>query len=128
MIFDCVNHIAIIVSNLEVSKIFYVEKLGFKIIKHIYREQRNSSIVYLDAGNCILELFDFHDAPSRLSYPEAQGLRHLAFSVKNFDQVLKTLDDKGIKCENPRIDLRTQNRHTFFSDPDGLPIEICEYP
>lgn len=121
-----VNHIAIIVSNFEISKDFYVNKLGFQIIHQIDRPERRSSILYLDAGNAIIELFSFPSPPKRPSYPEACGLRHLAFDVENFDETIKNLNEAGIKTELIRADDRTGKKMTFLKDPDDLPLEICE--
>jgi glyoxylase I family protein len=126
MLFKNVNHIAIIVSDLEVSGDFYMDKLGFKLIHKIDRPERQSSILYLDAGNCIIELFSFPNSPKRLSYPEACGLRHLAFNVDNFDEAVRKLSDSGIETEPIRIDDRTGKKMTFLKDPDNLPLEICE--
>lgn len=126
MLFNKVNHVAIIVSDFEVSKDFYVSKLGFKIINQLDRPERESSILYLDAGNIIIELFSFPNPPKRPSYPEACGLRHLAFDVENFDRTVKQLNKLGIKTEPVRNDAITGRRMTFFNDPDDLPLEICE--
>jgi glyoxylase I family protein len=126
MILKQVNHIAIIVSDFNLSKDFYVNKLGFKIIHQIDRIERQSSILYLDAGNIIIELFSFPSPPKRPSYPEACGLRHLAFDVQNFDETISKLNDLGIITEPVRTDDRTGKKMTFFKDPDDLPLEICE--
>lgn len=125
MIFKSVNHIAIIVSDLEVSREFYVNKLGFKLIHTIERPERKSTILYLDAGDIIIELFYFPTPPNRLTWPEACGLRHLAFNVKNFDETIVKLNDLGIATEPVRTDARTGKKMTFFNDPDNLPLEIC---
>lgn len=126
MIFKNINHIAIIVSDLEVSRNFYVKKLGFKVIHEIERPERRSTIIYLDAGNCIIELFSFPDPPKRPAWPEACGLRHVAFNADDFDAAVKKMNDCGVETGAVRIDARTGKRLTFFNDPDGLPIEICE--
>lgn len=126
MIFGKINHIAIIASNFAASKEFYVDRLGFRIIDTLERPERRSSILFLDAGNAVIELFSFPSPPKRPSYPEACGLRHLAFEVENFDETLARLSALGIEPEPARIDPRTGKRTTFFKDPDQLPIEICE--
>ncbi|MFA5961876.1 MAG: VOC family protein [Parcubacteria group bacterium] len=126
MILKKVNHIAIIVSNFEISKDFYVNKLGFQIIHQIDRPERHSSVLYLNAGNVIIELFSFPSPPERPSYPEACGLRHLAFDVENFDEAIGKLNNLEIETEPVRIDDRTGKKMTFFKDPDDLPLEICE--
>lgn len=124
--FKNVNHVAIIVSDIGASRDFYINKLGFKLIHAIDRPERQSAILYLDVGNCIIELFSFPNSPKRLSYPEACGLRHLAFNVDNFDEAIKKLNDSGIETEPVRIDERTGKKMSFFKDPDDLPLEICE--
>lgn len=122
-----IHHIAIICSNYEKSKEFYVNILGLKIIKEIYRKDRESYKLDLAVGeNGQIELFSFPQSPKRLSYPEARGLRHLAFEVNNIDEVIKELVDNNVITEPIRIDEITGKKFTFFSDPDDLPIELYE--
>lgn len=122
-----VHHIAIICSDYEKSKLFYVNILGLKIINETYRKERDSYKLDLIAGsNCQIELFSFPKAPERPSYPEACGLRHLAFEVDNIDEEIKELNSKKVATEPVRIDEITNKKFTFFSDPDGLPIELYE--
>ncbi|MGN8644824.1 SMU1112c/YaeR family gloxylase I-like metalloprotein [Gracilibacillus sp. HCP3S3_G5_1] len=122
-----IHHIAIICSDYQVSKDFYVNKLGLSVIKEIYRKERNSYKLDLALNNqYVIELFSFPDPPDRPSFPEACGLRHLAFSVENVDKTVAILEKKGIYVEKIRIDPVTNKRFTFFQDPDQLPIEIYE--
>ncbi|WP_017212975.1 VOC family protein [Clostridium beijerinckii] len=121
-----IHHIAIIASNYEVSKNFYVNILGFEIIRENYRKDRDSYKLDLKIGNSEIELFSMPNAPKRPSYPEACGLRHLAFNVKDIEEVIKELNEKGIQTEPIRIDEYTNRKFTFFSDPDGLPLELHE--
>lgn len=125
--FESIHHIAIICSDYQQSKAFYVDKLGFKIIRETYREERDSYKLDLALNETyLIELFSFPNAPERLSGPEAQGLRHIAFSVANLDHVIEQLTTKGIEVETIRVDPTTNARFTFFKDPDGLPIELVE--
>lgn len=123
---NLIHHIAIIVSNYEVSKNFYVNILGFKIIRENYREDRNSYKLDLKIGNSEIELFSMNECPKRLTRPEACGLRHLAFCVNDIEVVIAELNSKGIKTEPIRIDEYTNKKFTFFNDPDGLPLELHE--
>ncbi|WP_026887306.1 SMU1112c/YaeR family gloxylase I-like metalloprotein [Clostridium beijerinckii] len=123
---NSIHHIAIIASNYEVSKKFYANILGFEIIRENYRKDRDSYKLDLKIGNSEIELFSMPNAPKRPSYPEACGLRHLAFCVKNIEEVIKELNKKGIETEPIRIDEYTNRKFTFFSDPDGLPLELHE--
>ncbi|MBU3160681.1 VOC family protein [Clostridium frigoris] len=122
-----IHHIAIICSNYEVSKKFYVNILGLHIIKEVYRKERESYKLDLSVGgNYQIELFSFPKATIRPSYPEARGLRHLAFEVDNIEVAIKELNGKNIITEDIRIDEITEKKFTFFSDPDNLPIELYE--
>ncbi|MCK4550712.1 MAG: VOC family protein [Candidatus Aenigmarchaeota archaeon] len=126
MIFNRIHHTAIIVSDFEKSKDFYVNKLGFEVIGEVDRPERKSKILYLDANNAMIELFSFSKPPKRLAWPEACGLRHLAFEVDNIEETIEKLNKLGIETEPIRVDLRTGKKMTFFKDPDDLPLEICE--
>ena len=121
------NHVAIICSNYEKSKHFYVHILGFKIIQETWRKARNSYKLDLLVGSGDrIELFSFPNPPKRLTRPEACGLRHLALEVDNIDESVDYLKSHNIEVENIRIDEITGKRFTFFPDPDGLPLEIYE--
>ena len=126
MDFNKIHHVAIICSNYEISKEFYVEKLGFEVIREIYREERQSYKLDLKLGESQIELFSFPNSPKRPSYPEACGLRHLAFEVDDIEEAVKELKGKNIQVEEIRIDEYTEKKFTFFNDPDGLPLELYE--
>ncbi len=122
-----VHHIAIICSDYPRSKAFYTEILGLSVVQEIYREKRDSWKLDLAIGDHYqIELFSFPGAPPRPSWPEAQGLRHLAFEVESVDEAKQSLEKKGVKVEDVRIDPHTGKRFTFFEDPDGLPLELYE--
>jgi glyoxylase I family protein len=122
-----VHHIAIICSDYEKAKRFYTEILGLKIVREVYREQRQSYKLDLEvAGQYQVELFSFPNPPARPSRPEALGLRHLAFEVDDIDEAVAHIKQAGINVEPLRIDEYTGKRYTFFADPDGLPIEFVE--
>jgi glyoxylase I family protein len=122
-----VHHIAIICSNYSISKKFYTEVLKLEILKETYREERKSYKLDLALnGNYIIELFSFENQPERTSRPEANGLRHLAFSVENLDAATQELQSKTIQTEPIRVDPSTGKRFTFFEDPDKLPLELYE--
>jgi len=121
-----VHHIAVIGTDYEKSKHFYVDLLGFEVIREIYREQRDDYKIDLRLADCELELFIIKNAPKRPSYPEAAGLRHLAFFVESVEETVKELNALGIETEPVRLDEVTGKKMTFFHDPDGLPLEIHE--
>lgn len=125
--FNAIHHVAIICSDYPKSKHFYTEVLGLKVIAENYREARDSyklDLALPDGSQ--VELFSFPGAPERPSFPEAQGLRHLAFLVDDVEQVKAYLESNDVEVEPIRIDEFTGKAFTFFQDPDGLPLEIYQ--
>jgi len=122
-----IHHIAIICSDYAASKQFYTGVLGLQVLAEVYREERRSYKLDLALnGVYAIELFSFPDSPARVSRPEACGLRHLAFSVRNIDETVSYLAGHNIVAEPVRTDEYTGKRFTFIADPDGLPIEFYE--
>jgi glyoxylase I family protein len=121
------HHVAIICSDYESSRRFYTETLGLEIISEVHRKERDSYKLDLRIPDGTqIELFSFPDPPKRLSYPEACGLRHLAFEVADIDEAVAHLQGQGVTVEVVRMDELTGKRFTFFADPDGLPLELYE--
>ena len=122
-----IHHAAIICSDYQVSKRFYTEILKLEIVAENYREARQSYKLDLALPNgAQIELFSFPNAPERPSFPEAQGLRHLAFCVDDVQQMKGYLESKGVEVEPIRVDEFTGREFTFFADPDGLPLELYQ--
>jgi glyoxylase I family protein len=120
------HHIAIIASDWEKAREFYVEKLGFELIREVYRPEIGDYLRLLTQGDTTLELFIKPDYPERVTNPEAKGLRHLAFHVEAIEPAVKWLNEMGIETEPIRVDKVNGGRFVFFKDPDGLPLELHE--
>ena len=120
------HHIAVISSDWEKAKDFYIEKLGFVLEKEFYRPAQNDYLRMLRQGDTVIELFIRPDAPRRVNNPEALGLRHLAFRVADIEPAVAWLNSLGIETEPVREDPYNGGRFTFFKDPDGLPLELHE--
>jgi glyoxylase I family protein len=122
-----IHHIAVICSDYEKSKDFYVRILGLTPINEVYREERDSYKLDLEVnGQYQIELFSFPEPTVRPSYPEAAGLRHLAFEVDDIEDAVQYLTRSQVNVEVVRVDPVTNKKFTFFADPDGLPLELYE--
>lgn len=124
-----IHHVAIICSQYERSRRFYVEMLGLRVVAENPQPHRGS--IKLDLAlpdGSQIELFHFAQAPKRPSRPEALGLRHLAFAVDDVGAARDELQARGLAVEAIRIDPYTNRRFVFFADPDDLPIELYEAP
>lgn len=122
-----IHHVALICADYAKSRHFYTGILGLPVLAEHFRAERNSWKLDLqlpDGGQ--LELFSFPSPPPRPSRPEACGLRHLAFAVADLDACCRELQAAGVVLEDIRRDEYTGKRFVFFSDPDGLPLELYE--
>lgn len=110
-----VHHVAVIVSDYAAAKHFYVDLLGLPVVRE---NCRGNGLWKLDLrlGDGELEIFNAHEPPARLSYPEAAGLRHLAFRVDSVAEAVAELAAKGIACEPVRMDEYSRKPFTFFRE------------
>ena len=120
------HHIAVISSDWEKAREFYMDKLGFELIREVYRPEQNDYLRMIRKGDTVLELFVKPENPERVTNPEAKGLRHLAFRVEDIEPAVNWLNSMGIATEPIREDKVNGGRFTFFKDPDGLPLELHE--
>ena len=122
-----IHHIAIIAGDYERSKHFYTKILGFTIIKETFRKERNSYKLDLAINGLYqIELFSFPEHVERSSFPEAKGLRHLAFAVENVDAAASELRANGVEVQGVRTDEITNKQFCFFYDPNGQPLELYD--
>ncbi|WP_066259001.1 VOC family protein [Neobacillus drentensis] len=122
-----IHHIAVICSDYQKSKDFYIRILGLTPINEVYRAERDSYKLDLEVnGQYQIELFSFPDPADRPSYPEAAGLRHLAFEVDDIEEAVQYMTSHQVNVEAIRVDPVTNKKFTFFADPDGLPLELYE--
>ncbi|CAK4075007.1 VOC family protein [Vibrio sp. 16] len=122
-----IHHAAIICSDYPLSKQFYTQTLKLRVVAENYRAERDSyklDLALPDGSQ--IELFSFPNPPVRPSRPEAQGLRHLAFTVESVQEYAEYLREAGVEVEPIRIDEFTGKPFTFFKDPDGLPLELYQ--
>lgn len=124
---EYIHHIAVLTDNYEVSKIFYTEILGFTIVSEVYRKERQSYKLDLSIkGRYQIELFSFPEYQERASFPEAKGLRHMAFAVADIEHAHHFLTQKGVNVQAIRTDEYTGKRFFFFYDPNEQPLEMYE--
>jgi len=122
-----IHHVAILTDDYEKSKAFYTKVLGFTVISEVYRAERQSYKLDLAiAGRYQIELFSFPDYKERASFPEAKGLRHLAFEVEDIESAVQELIDQNVEVQGIRTDEWTGKRCCFFYDPNGQPLELYE--
>lgn len=122
-----VHHIALICSDYQRSLDFYTRVVGCQVLAEHWREEQESYLTKLSLnGEYVIELFSYPSPPQRPSYPEAAGLRHLAFEVDDIVEQVAELERLGVAHEAIRTDATTGKRFVFFNDPDDQPLEMYE--
>jgi len=98
------NHIALNTPDIAVSRDFYVEHLGLKVVRE-------------GASNCFMTCDDNFVALFRSSN---SGLNHFCFSVDDYDvaDAAEKLSAKGLKSR------RAGNR-IYFNDPHGIEVQLA---
>jgi len=146
------NHINIVVSDLEKSVNFYTEVLGFKetrratlqgewIEKIVGLKDVKAEVAYVLAkdGDLRIELLQYvspkGEAVSVNSVSNTIGVRHIAFQVEGIYDFAKKLKEKGVKfisdpVKVPSSTIKHDEGHKilcYFLDPDGVILELAEY-
>ena len=98
MLFDQIDHLAIICHDEQAALHFYVDQLGFTVQTRDARPEKGDILLHLASPALIIELFIKPTAPQRVSNPEALGLRHLSFKVADAEQAVAALAERGIEC------------------------------
>lgn len=121
-----IHHIAIIGSDYERSRHFYVDLLGFTVIRENHRKDKADCKIDLKCGEQEIELFIKPEHPSVRVIRRHRdfGISHFLWRAWRIRFV--RLNSLGIVTEPIRTDEFTGKPMTFFADPDGLPLEIHE--
>lgn len=126
MIVENLHHVAIIVSDYEKSRDFYVNKLGFEVIREERRAAQNDIKLEVKLNNCMLEIFGKQNPGPNPGKPTQCGVWHLCFHAPELEKTIAELNAKGIPTDPIMINASNGKRIAFFYDPDGLPLELHE--
>ena len=127
-----VDHIAIVVKDLEKSVEFYRDTLGFT---QIYREtiaDQGVEAVGLSAGDCVVELLRPLDEASPVSRYRGDAeskLHHTAYRVENLETELARLKVSGVRLIDERPRKGAHGNLIAFLHPKstgGVLIELCQ--
>ena len=116
------------VSDLENSRKFYVETLGWKL------SRPQEGIVFFQAGGVVLALFPREElAKDALVSPEGNGfagicLAYNARSEEEVDEIISDLRSKGVKIVKEPRKVFWGGYSSYFSDPDGYLWEVAYNP
>ncbi len=120
-------HIGIHISDAEVSKDFYLNKLNFTL-KAEETLPNGTKLIFVDAGSCQLELIC---PPGGAGKIPAGVVNHIAIECKHIEQWVADLKANGVAFESDAIGempgLLGGVKNIFFCGPDGERFEFFEY-
>jgi len=126
-------HIGIYTEDIQISKKFYCDYLGFEVMFEQLIEKPNNEwlkIMMLNLNGMIIELLEPSDK-TNIKKGNNGSVDHFAIEVKNLNDIVKVLNQKGIifETEQPRIipQLFKGVSVMFFRGPSGERIELFEY-
>ncbi len=126
-----INHVAVVVNNIESALAFWEEQLGLKL-DHIEEvPSQSSKVAFLPVGEGEIELVEPTDPNSGLAKylnKRGEGMHHICLEVNDIEAVLKILREKGVILINEfPIDL--PGRKMAFIHPkaaNGVLVELYE--
>ena len=120
-----IGHVAIRVKDIDRSLDFYVNKLGFKEMFRLDRDDR-LWIVYLRiTDDQYLELFP-EGHGDRSPTAEAVGFNHMCLAVDDLDAVIAQLEAAGVALTRPKKVAVDRNAQAWIEDPDGNRLELMQ--
>ncbi|HRW03639.1 MAG TPA: methylmalonyl-CoA epimerase [Caldilineaceae bacterium] len=102
-----IDHIGIVVHNLDESLQTYCNQLGFTLLERVMIPEQLVEAAFLDAGNGTIELIaptDTESGTARYLQNRGEGTHHICFAVDNIEAALAELRAQGVRLidETPR--------------------------
>ena len=118
-----VHHISHITANLDASRAFYQDVLGFRSIQR--PNFKFAGAWLFNYGVQVHLIVD--EAAAQREHPVSTRVDHIAFHVNDTTHVESLLQQHGIEYRVNQV-ADTGVTQLFFCDPDGNHIEIGCYP
>ena len=137
-------HYSHCVSDIERSRLFYTDVLGFEVVAEFDFDDAPTAKVmgvpgckfkgiFMKRDGMRIEIIGFREPAPEKTVRKRQaneiGHSHLSFYVADLDEALAYLRGKGVPIdEATRTMLPMGIECCVVRDPDGFPIEIVEQP
>ncbi|HML23120.1 MAG TPA: methylmalonyl-CoA epimerase [Aggregatilinea sp.] len=129
-----INHVAILVEDLDASLSFWRDALGIPVGKTEVNPGENVNIAFLPLGDSEIELLEPISADSALGKflaKRGQGMHHICVEVDDIDATMQRLAEHGVQMINDAPKSREDGTRYAFVHPkstSGVLVELYELP
>jgi lactoylglutathione lyase len=121
-----IGHLALKVRDLDKSLEFWRDRVGFREMDRLRRDDGTTWLVYLRITDTqFLELFP-GAATDQAPGEEANGVLHICLDIEDLDVEIARLEKAGVRIVSPIKGGIDNNRGAWIHDPDGNRIELME--
>lgn len=116
------NHVGVIVDDMEIAKKFYEEVIGAKL-EHAYENER-VQLAFYRIGSGVVELVKRKNTNHNRNLGVVE---HIAFTVDNIEESVKLLKKHNVKSISEEIISMENKLLFFFEGPNGEKLEYVQY-
>jgi len=132
-----IDHIGVVVENIDEAIKFYTEKLGMKVVDREILEDRGLKVAFLTGkeGETAIELLepinheDMNNTTAKFLKNRGPGLHHLAVKVENIEASLRELESQGLQLVDKKPRPGARGHLVAFIHPKsvmGVLLELVQ--
>ncbi|MEE9513666.1 MAG: methylmalonyl-CoA epimerase [Anaerolineales bacterium] len=127
-----INHIAIVVEEIDDALHFWRDALGLKVSHIVEVPDQDSVVAFLPIGNMEIELVKSTSEESgvaRYLKKRGPGFHHICFEVDDIEATLESLKASGVRLINNEPIIGTSGKRVAFVHPEsthGVLVELYE--
>lgn len=129
--FKRMDHVGIVVSNIEQSISTYRDLLGFSLLQRVEIPEQKVVAAFLDAGNSTIELIsptDTESGTAKFLANRGEGTHHICYEVDDIVATLAELRTQGVRLidETPRRGVHGLVAFVHPKATHGMMIELLQ--
>lgn len=127
-----INHIAIVVEDIEQALGFWGDSLGLQLSYVEDVPDQESLVAFLPVGDAEVELVkptSGNSGVARYLKKRGAGIHHICFEVDNIDSCLRMLKERDVRLINEDATIGTGGKRIAFIHPEsthGVLVELYE--
>lgn len=115
---DGIDHINLMVIDLEETTLFWNKLLGFKILEEMPYEKGR----IIGNKSAMLAIYEI----PKMEKVQKSGFAHISFHINNFDDIERILEKMDLKMKYNKVFNWKKSRSVYIEDPNGYEIELAE--